>query len=338
MFSKKQKIEWVDYSKGIGIICVVYCHSLGTLAHTKGFELNLFFYNILDTFAEGFQMPLFFFLSGIFIYPSIRKYSNSDFIYKKLRTIAYPYFLWSIIQIGVKSIFSIYCNNKVNFVETTLKIVYMPYMQFWYLHTLFLFMMIVFMLRSINKIYVFLIALIMCLVLQFQLIDLSILKNHPSLIINVHHLFKYFIYFMSGAILIGLISKLSLKRNSSSIVTLLFFLYIITVFLFMNKHEIEFYRTNLLIASLGIMFVITVSIVLQNGGYLIFIRKIGENSLIIYVAHFIFLIGSKVILLKLFQCSNVYIHFIINTLCAIMFPLIIMKISERVGFKYMIKI
>lgn len=44
----KERLDWIDFAKGIGIILVVW-------AHTRGFFTN---------YIEQFHMPLFFFVSG----------------------------------------------------------------------------------------------------------------------------------------------------------------------------------------------------------------------------------------------------------------------------------
>ena len=47
-------------------------------------------------------MPLFFFLSGLFLFRSGAK-SLSAFTSEKLGTIVYPYFIWSVINIMIVS-------------------------------------------------------------------------------------------------------------------------------------------------------------------------------------------------------------------------------------------
>ncbi|MBC1212116.1 acyltransferase family protein [Listeria booriae] len=60
-----ERITWIDYAKGIGIILVVYGHVLrGVFEAGLDIPIKLFTYE--DSFIYSFHMPLFFFLSGLF--------------------------------------------------------------------------------------------------------------------------------------------------------------------------------------------------------------------------------------------------------------------------------
>ncbi|MBQ5560801.1 MAG: acyltransferase family protein [Lachnospiraceae bacterium] len=87
---KKNRIEWIDYAKGLGILFVYYGH----LGNPPGRD-----------WIYSFHMPLFFILSGMLI-----KLKNEQMntlienIRKKARTILYPYVSFSIILLTVSSI------------------------------------------------------------------------------------------------------------------------------------------------------------------------------------------------------------------------------------------
>lgn len=77
----KKRIEYIDALRGLMILMVVYCHLtiLGRsdiLSHTHQLGSNL------DTIISKFRMPLFFFISGFFVYS--RNYSFS--LFKKRAT------------------------------------------------------------------------------------------------------------------------------------------------------------------------------------------------------------------------------------------------------------
>src|ERR671933_120684 len=98
------RVDWIDYAKGVGIILVVYGHvvigitNAGIIASATD-TLRLFPKYSLDLIYT-FHMSLFFFLSGLVADGNPSK-SNGDFkslFWKKVKTIAYPYLVWSIIQ------------------------------------------------------------------------------------------------------------------------------------------------------------------------------------------------------------------------------------------------
>jgi hypothetical protein len=59
---------WVDYSKAIGIVLVVYGHVAHGI-YKASLPINKDVYLLIDSVIYSFHMPLFFFLSGLYFYP-----------------------------------------------------------------------------------------------------------------------------------------------------------------------------------------------------------------------------------------------------------------------------
>ncbi|MGI2172540.1 acyltransferase family protein [Shewanella ulleungensis] len=135
------RVDWVDYAKGIGIILVVYGHVLRGL-HSAGFEFLGRFYELSDSIVYSFHMPLFFFLSGLFFYQTLSKKGPVKLVFSKIDTIFYPYVIWSILQGSTEVIVSNYTNGNVTFSEV-FSLLWSPRAQFWFLYDLF-FIFIVF--------------------------------------------------------------------------------------------------------------------------------------------------------------------------------------------------
>ncbi|WP_261379745.1 acyltransferase family protein [Bacillus licheniformis] len=77
----QKRIEWIDVSKGVGIILVV-------LGHTPTPDW-------LKTFIFAFHMPLFFFLSGLVYHDGNMTFTS--FLLKKIKTLLLPYFIFSVL-------------------------------------------------------------------------------------------------------------------------------------------------------------------------------------------------------------------------------------------------
>lgn len=73
---KSNRIPWIDTAKGLGLLCVIFGH-LGV--------------PYLSTWLYTFHMPLFFFLSGVVF--SGGKYTFSEFLVRKLKSLVVPYFV-----------------------------------------------------------------------------------------------------------------------------------------------------------------------------------------------------------------------------------------------------
>jgi acyltransferase len=78
----KERINWIDIARGIGIILVIYAHGLGATP--------------LRYFIYSFHLPLFFFLSGLVVHSRKNEpYINS--LTKDIKKILLPYFFFAFL-------------------------------------------------------------------------------------------------------------------------------------------------------------------------------------------------------------------------------------------------
>ena len=75
------RVQWVDWCKGIGILLVLLGHTLRT-------DVSL-------VYIYGFHMPLFFFLSGLVC--NEKKYNWSSFLKSRLNTLIIPYIIFYLL-------------------------------------------------------------------------------------------------------------------------------------------------------------------------------------------------------------------------------------------------
>lgn len=86
VISNNERIFWVDNAKGIAILFVV----LGHVSYLP---------DTIHKIIYSFHMPLFFILSGIFLDNGIIKTPFKTFLFKKLRTLMVPFFVFGIINV-----------------------------------------------------------------------------------------------------------------------------------------------------------------------------------------------------------------------------------------------
>lgn len=89
----------------------------------------------LHRFVYAFHMPLFFFLAGLFVLAPARA-STARFLDSKLRTVAWPYLVWSILQTLVQAAAG--GTNQAVGLSALAGVLHRPIMQFWFLYALFL--------------------------------------------------------------------------------------------------------------------------------------------------------------------------------------------------------
>src|SRR4249920_3000628 len=93
------RVDWVDYAKGICIVMVVMMHSVLGVELAAG---QTGFMHPLVVFAKPFRMPDFFLISGLFLSVVIDR-DWRTFLDRKVVHFAYFYVLWVTIQFGFKA-------------------------------------------------------------------------------------------------------------------------------------------------------------------------------------------------------------------------------------------
>ena len=127
------RIQWLDYARGVGIILVVFAHTVGGLrAEIVGPKLHN--YELIDLLIYSFHMPLFFFVSGVLF--AKRLSSTWQYYFRAAAIgIVVPYFLWTIAFVSLQSLVPTEVNNLYNF-EALAHIWRQPVGHMWFLYAL----------------------------------------------------------------------------------------------------------------------------------------------------------------------------------------------------------
>lgn len=93
----KNRFQWADIAKGIGIILVVFAHTLIPKLRETSDTIRFIW-----IFIYNFHMPLFFFISGYLFENHIEKYQNKGkFILGKAKLLMLPYLVFSVFAYSV---------------------------------------------------------------------------------------------------------------------------------------------------------------------------------------------------------------------------------------------
>ncbi len=130
------RLQWVDYAKGICILCVVFGHTVGGLQAAGMMPMSgLHAYATQVMYA--FRMPTMFFLSGLFLYRSLGKRDAAAFVKDRCAVLVYPFLLWSIIHAGVRQVVAQDVNFGPDFFSVLKTLPYRPFGELWFLYVLF---------------------------------------------------------------------------------------------------------------------------------------------------------------------------------------------------------
>lgn len=132
----RPRVGWVDSARGIGIVLVVAGHALGGLIDSPvGRDAAGFRPLFLAIYT--FHMPLFLLLSGLLV-PDRLGRGRGPFLRAQLPGVAWPYFLWSIVQFSLIFALGSWVNRPIGaYWPNVLALPWHPVSQFWFLYALF---------------------------------------------------------------------------------------------------------------------------------------------------------------------------------------------------------
>lgn len=311
------RYEWGEYAKGIGIFLVVVAHNLGGLANA-GMHVPPAVQGLID-YAYSFHMPLFFLLSGLFAEQSFKK-GFKPFMSGKMRTVMYPFLLWSLIQGGVIAVLGRYTNHPMGFGEVLKQMFVNPPSQMWFLYALFWMFLFYGIWRSFGLkpegIVIPSILFWLC----------SSLVHAPFL----HKVLLEFIFFGLGIVLrtsIHPFLKQFKPMSAAAVAGLVFIVHWLCLFALPMGFRSSF--TFLPIALLGITSVALISAALAELDTAHLIKVLGHYSLVIFLMHTLFGSGARIVLQHFLHNNNVWLHIFAGLIGGIVFPLGIAILAEH---------
>lgn len=333
----KPRLSVIDLLKGVGIFLVVLGHALGGLIDANVTPL-IDWFRPLFAVIYMFHMPLFFFISGLFV--SKRIYSSvSQFKKSLFNKIVWPYILWSVIQTLIIVFAGSIVNHPVdNLLENIAFIPFHPPSQFWFLYALFLMHLFTLLfLKNINK-WLF-IALGFCIFFLGTLDFLPYILNLTA---------KMFIYYVLGVVLGAEVIDYVTNEAKMSLMQVLIILFSPLLLIVSYKYAINldgnptwpnqaasifhdvnnifnFFAASAITLSL---FIIAKSVVAFAPKWLIFIGKI---SMPIFILHVIFVAGFRIIILKYFPNTHPEILLVFLTFIGLLFPSIVYLLTEKLN-------
>ena len=305
------KKDWVITAKGIGIILVVLGHVIrGLQAKTL---LKGEFFVFVDDIIYSFHMPLFFLISGFFIKQSLSKYRKKDILINKLKTLMYPYFIWSVFQILVNVILSNYTNNSVSLLAI-IKLFYLPIAPFWYLYSLFIMYVLAVFTKNIST----------KVNLVFAII-LYILPNTGILLLE--NLFDFYIYFVIGTFVYN---RLEEFNNNMVAILVLFLLFSLSFYCFKYVLSINTIRLYFIPGLTGAVTIFSVSKIISQNKLL---KYLGNESLGVFLIHIFFTAGTRIVLFNLFKIKSIELHLVLGLIFGLLGPVLFLYYYRKLNLK-----
>jgi fucose 4-O-acetylase-like acetyltransferase len=326
-----QRVAFVDVAKGLLIILVVFGHAWRAVFN-NGILHNAQIYHFIDDLIYAFHMPAFFLLAGLFALKT-KKQSVGEFVGKKLRTIVYPYFLWSIIQSLVQLVMSGGTTSTITITDI-LKIPIAPVMQFWFLYALFFVFLFFILVRQCT-------ASPIIFLVWGLLLFVMVRSNCIPLPLPVIYLANYFIYFAAGIFLAkSVVSGGWYEIGSSRLFGMLFIALIFVSFVPWIKRALVpdfFVWMAFFLAIPGIVLVLAVASLMEVAAVRASdsLSLLGKHSLEIFVVHTICSAGFRIAAFKFVGINNLSIHLIGAVVAGIVCPMFLVYVAERLRWQYL---
>ena len=271
-----------------------------------------------DTWIYSFHMPLFFFLSGLFLCLSVARLSPWDFLSDRIRAIAYPYFVWSAITVLLKSTLGSIPNTPRGLSDLSL-LAFAPIEQYWFLYVLFLLTLLFgALLRSMSP---WLVAVV-ATVIYPGIVPIS------SGWYVLQEVREFGIYVALGAIVGSNYLSQLLRCN----VSVLAIVAIAGLGLPAAYIAIGLPQIAPLLAVSGIAGATALALLLDRVRLAAFVSFLGRHSLEIFVAHTITSAAART-LLGLISVRSPVPHLLVGIAAGIVVPIILSYACKLIGFR-----
>jgi uncharacterized membrane protein YcfT len=319
------RVDFVDYGKGLCIILVAMMHSTIGVGHAMGAE-GWMHYPV--DFSRPFRMPDFFLISGLFLAKTIdapwRRYLD-----RKVLHFAYFYLLWVVIHLSFK-ITTLPDPSLAGLGKALAWAMVDPITPLWFIYILPIFFVVTRLVKSVPWPIVFIAAAV-----------LEALHTH-AYGMTVYSCMYRFVYFYAGykfAPQVFAFARWAASRPTWALGGLAIWSVVngLAVFAYsVNGLPLaQFPGIGLALGFSGALALITIAALLAEFQLLPALRWLGQRSIVVFVAFVLFMGPTRIILIKLGIIQDIdSISFIVMT-AAIIGPLIMAAVVARTPLRYL---
>jgi uncharacterized membrane protein YcfT len=305
-----ERIDWVDYAKGICIVMVVMMHSVLGVELAAG---QTGFMHAVVAFAKPFRMPDFFLISGLFLSQVIDR-DWRVYLDRKVVHFAYFYVLWVTIQFGFKApgfaAETSWSHAGFLYLEAFIE----PFGTLWFIYLLPVFFVVIKLTRRMPPPLVFGIAV---------LLEAAHVATGWTVI---DEFCARFVYIYCGYLFADIVFALSDRARAhpaGALAVLALWACVDGGLVALGLSELPL--VSLLLGLAGACAIVTLGTLLARAHLLNFLRFCGEHSIVIYLAFFLPMAGTRTLLLKTHLISDIGTVSLIVTVVGVVGALLIWR-------------
>jgi len=278
-----ERVDWVDYAKGICIVMVVMMHSVLGVEAAAG---QTGFMHAVVAFAKPFRMPDFFLISGLFL-PLVIGRDWRTYLDRKVVHFAYFYVLWVTIQFGFKApafaAETSWQHAGAMYLESFIE----PFGTLWFIYLLPIFFVVIKLTRGLPA--PLILALAAILEASHIVTGWTVIDEFCNRFVYVYsgYLFADYVFALSNGARaqpwLAIAGLIAWALVNATLVTL---------------GVSEWPVISLALGLAGACAIITIGTLLARANLLSALRFCGKHSIVIYLAFFLPMAATRTLLLK----------------------------------------
>jgi uncharacterized membrane protein YcfT len=318
--SAGDRVDWVDYAKGICIIMVVMMHSVLGVELAAG---QTGFMHLVVMFAKPFRMPDFFLISGLFISVVIDR-DWRVYLDRKVVHFAYFYLLWVTIQFGFKApsfaAESSWAHVGLLYLESFIE----PFGTLWFIYLLPIFFVVIKATRRMPPPLIWGLA---------ALLEMAHVATGWT---AIDEFAARFVYIYSGYIFANYVFALSDRARARPDLALAG----LALWALVNGGLValgisEWPLISIALGLAGACAIVTLGTLLARAQWLTFLRFCGEHSIVIYLAFFLPMAATRTVLLRTGGITDIGTISLVVTVMGVVGALAIWRIALAAGATFL---
>jgi uncharacterized membrane protein YcfT len=313
-----ERVDWVDFAKGFCIIFVIMGHS--TLGVQEDLQAHGWLAAVVE-WARPFRIPAFFLISGLFLSRTIDSGWRA-YLDRKVVHFAYFYVLWLTISFAFKGPFMA---REAGWDGVTLFYLWSfvePFGPLWFIYLLPVFYVATRLVRNVHPAVVI-------------LLGAAITPLHTGWSV-ADHFADCFVFFYTGYIGARHVFRLAgwARANPRPVLWALALWAVIHASIVFGGHGTS-PLVALLLAFIGASAVVSGAALMARSGWFEFVRYCGQNSIVIYLAFFIPMAITRILLIKAGWIRDVGTLSLVVTVAAVIGPLVMYWLVRRTALRFL---
>jgi uncharacterized membrane protein YcfT len=313
------RVDWVDYAKGWCIVLVVMMHS--TLGVGDAFGRESWLHDFV-AWARPFRMPDFFLVAGLFLSCSIDAPWRS-FLDRKVLHFGYFYVLWTLIQ-GVPKLM-ISAGGDPSGVASGLAFALVePFGTLWFIYLLPILFVVTKLLRR---------APVDVVLIAAAIAQMAQVHTGSTVIDEFAGRYVYFFAGYAFSTQLFALAQWARDHIRASLGALL--VWGVGNALAVRYGVAALPGVSLILGFAGAAAVVAFSALLAQARVLSFLRGLGSQSIVIYLAFFLPMAATRIILVKFQLIEDVGVASLLVTAIAILAPLALHSLVRKTRLRFL---